>query len=52
MENNDCYNYGKCDNGMKISYKTYICRLPYEIYSSANSVNWIEIIDGEYCSSG
>ena len=51
MKNNDCYNYGDCDGGMEISYKNYICKLPYEFYSKAERIEWEKLFNSEYCKN-
>ena len=48
----DCYNNPEnCGNQIEVSYKTYVCELPYKIYSNLENINWEKILNEEYCKS-
>jgi hypothetical protein len=48
MDNNDCYNYGDCEDGMMtVSYKTYVCYLPESVYSYPDKISWSSYLENE-----
>ena len=45
----DCYNNpDNCGGQVEIRYRTYVCELPYEVYSNLNNT-WSTIISERYC---